>query len=338
MVDQTNKYERNFEQQGQLKRPGRIDLRIFQYLANCGDGYPGLQYAIHKLLGESLFPRFVIEGCVYDGSSTLSAGYIMYAGKVVKVSQQTWLTVNNSEFLYINSAGNAQITAVEATAKANVMIYARDSGGVGKTVIFSYQDNELYIYDAVIRHNLDIDGTLDVAGVADFHENVDMNANQVKAVADPTAAQDAVTRTYLRNFMPVGTILMYKGVGWVNNVSMVGWYKCDGDNGTPDLVNKFIRSEASSGNEGGSDDAVVVQHNHGGSVADGGVHTHNLKVSDSTPPIAGVLDIGTGTFAWKFAETESSGNHDHAISNDGVSGVDANKPAYYSLIFIMRIS
>jgi len=178
MVDQTNKYERNFEQQGQLKRPGRIDLRIFQYLANCGDGYPGLQYAMHHVLGESLFPRFVIEGCVYDGSSTISSGYIMYAGKVVKVSQQTGLTVNNSEFLYINSAGNAQITAVEATAKAGVMIYARDSSGVGKTTIFSYQSNELYLYDAVVRHDINVNNNLDVGNnitVAGLVDGVDVS-------------------------------------------------------------------------------------------------------------------------------------------------------------------
>ncbi|MDR1997692.1 MAG: hypothetical protein LBQ83_05155, partial [Candidatus Margulisbacteria bacterium] len=44
--------------------------------------------------------------------------------------------------------------------------------------------------------------------------------------------------------LPVGTILMYNGSGWVNNSTLPGWYKCDGSNGTPNLVNKFVRGGA----------------------------------------------------------------------------------------------
>lgn len=44
----TNENERDFQDQGALKRPGRIDLRLFQNIDNAGDGHPGLQKALRN--------------------------------------------------------------------------------------------------------------------------------------------------------------------------------------------------------------------------------------------------------------------------------------------------
>ena len=93
----TNKYNRDFSQPTGLKRAGRIDLRLFQFAQNVGDGYGGLQYMIYKLIG-GLFHGFVVEGCEYNGSDTVSAGYVLHSGVVIQVASQN-KTLKQSIFL-----------------------------------------------------------------------------------------------------------------------------------------------------------------------------------------------------------------------------------------------
>ncbi|DAZ90958.1 TPA_asm: hypothetical protein ES702_05921 [Lokiarchaeia virus SkuldV3] len=107
---------------------------------------------------------------------------------------------------------------------------------------------------------------------------------------------------------------MYSGT-WIDNETIPGWYKCDGNNGTVNLVDKFVRGGITSGATGGSDDAVVVEH------------LHELKYN-TTVIVKGIVSV-IQTFPGLF-----SGNTELT----GVSGIGANKPAYYTLIFIQRIS
>ncbi|KKK49257.1 hypothetical protein LCGC14_3136890, partial [marine sediment metagenome] len=114
---------------------------------------------------------------------------------------------------------------------------------------------------------------------------------------------------------PIGYISMFNGT-WVDNVTISGWYKCDGNNGTVNLINKFVRGGTTAGAEGGSDDAVVVSHNH------------KVRYSGPASPVF-KLDITAST------GNKSSG---YLTDDEGVSGVNANIPTYYTLIFIQRIS
>ena len=70
--------------------------------------------------------------------------------------------------------------------------------------------------------------------------------------------------------------------------------------------------------ESGSDDAIVVSHGH------------NLKWNEA----------GAGIFLPERGAVSSSGVNEEGgiILSNGVSGVNKNIPAYYALIFIMRIS
>jgi len=114
--------------------------------------------------------------------------------------------------------------------------------------------------------------------------------------------------------MPIGTILMFSGT-FVNNITIIGWYICDGNNGTVNLINKFVRGGATSGATGGDDDAVVV------------AHTHKFKTT---------WQKGGGTT--QYAPDATGVFQAGLIENTGVSGVGKNIPAYYTLIFIQRIS
>jgi len=182
----SNKYERDFTAQGNLKRPGRIDLRIFQNVPNAGDGFGGIQYMLQGIIG-GLFSAFVIEDCEYNGSDAINAGYVCLNGQVVKVLSQN-KTVNNNEYLYVDEDGIVQTTSTESTALQNVIIYYRDGSGTGTDIRFFMSDNLLQVYDlllkndATINGNLVLDGTGNITGTLDVHSNIDLNNTDLKDV------------------------------------------------------------------------------------------------------------------------------------------------------------
>jgi len=202
----SNKYNRDMNDVSQQQRPGRFDPRILQYTQNAGDGIPGIQWMIHKILGMLLLPRFVIEGCSHSGG-TLNNGYIMWNGKVVKVEQQS-ISLSNDEWLYIDSSGIGHATGIESTAKAGVLI-AQDISGTPYDIRFRQTNNILNIYGLNIQANVDIlgdldvdgttnldntdvDGTLDVSGAVDFHENLDMNSKKITGLVAGTTSGDSM--------------------------------------------------------------------------------------------------------------------------------------------------
>ena len=380
----SNKYHRDFNSYGALKRPGRMDRILFQDIADCGDGFGGVQWMMLKAFGTLLFPRFVIEGCEYNGVDTMSNGYIMRSGVPIEVDEQA-IVVANGEFLYINENGVALTTAVQATAQAEAMVYERDALAVGYDIRFRLIDNVLKVFgldaqylrihhDVIIDEDVEIGGDLDMTDgeITDIKQidgggdpiivddEFNMNAHQISGLANPTALQDAVTLAYLRNmFMPVGAIIMYNGVGWVDNVTMVGWYECTLANvaqGVPDLIDKFIRASAASGAGGGADSVMLaanqipthttggrsaththsgttgnnsVAHNHTNRVGNqsashnpvvsGGAHMHEIEVWDSIFRDAAHAYPSKADVYKGKVDTETDGAHVHTVGNQSAS-------------------
>ena len=127
--------------------------------------------------------------------------------------------------------------------------------------------------------------------------------------------------------VPVGGIIMYSGTQTELN-ALTNWKLCDGNNGTPNLKDKFVigADQYSSGwktnvtgsltPDGGSKDAVVVQHNHT-YVTKGGAYTGDSHTEQSN--------------TWRLESTVNTGD-------SGESGTNKNLPPYYALAYIMRIS
>ena len=129
-----------------------------------------------------------------------------------------------------------------------------------------------------------------------------------------------------------GMIMMFTG-----STAPTGWALCDGTNGTPDLRDRFVvgtGSTYSSGNTGGSADAVIPSHTH--SVTDPG-HSHNIGLIYSYQ--------SSGTFNPQYSKNTSyvatgstySATTGISISSTGVSATNANLPPYYALAFIMKL-
>ena len=154
--------------------------------------------------------------------------------------------------------------------------------------------------------------------------------------------------------VPVGGIIMWSGA--TNNIPS-GWALCDGNNGTPNLQDKFIVGAGSSyavAATGGSADATLVSHSHTTNstieenssntkdltgdvrrISEGyrsqgtasGIHTkvndgnNNITGSSSTSPVAGFTTDVT---------------HRHGTDTQGSSATNANLPPYYALAYIIK--
>jgi len=178
----------------------------------------------------------------------------------------------------------------------------------------------------------------------------------------------AKCETSLTNaLVPVGGIIMYFGTE--SNIP-TNWNLCNGQNGTPDLRNKFVIAAddynttpnpdrwetsvtGSATQSGGSKDAIVVDHEHTTTVTDDG-HNHGISQTDHNHSYStnqgtgggvggGGADTGsTGKSTGGASANISINNATTGITVDvaaaGSSGTNANLPPYFALAYIMRAS
>jgi hypothetical protein len=183
-----------------------------------------------------------------------------------------------------------------------------------------------------------------------------------------TDASDVVIQTYDNLYgiigvapspptpTPAGVIVLWSGsIGSIP----AGWVLCNGNNGTPDLRNRFIVGAGSTyavDATGGSADAIVVSHNHTASsssaVTDAG-HNHIDGFANSANSSGGYGET-TGALGTKFVNDaffgNSTANHNltstsvtgisvattTTVNSSGNSGTNANLPPYYALCYIMK--
>jgi hypothetical protein len=139
--------------------------------------------------------------------------------------------------------------------------------------------------------------------------------------------------------IPSGGIILWSGsIGSIP----AGYVLCNGNNGTPDLRDRFVVGAGSTyavDATGGSANAVVVSHTHTATsvVTDPG-HSHGNR-GNSSP---GTGDFNTnlldaGNPSGEATTTETTGITVATTNTSaGVSGTNANLPPYYALCYIMK--
>jgi hypothetical protein len=147
--------------------------------------------------------------------------------------------------------------------------------------------------------------------------------------------------------IPSGVIVM-----WSGSIAAIpsGWFICDGNNGTPNLRDRFVIGAGSSyavGGTGGSKDAAVIAHTHTASTNSAGSHNHNVGIYRSSREATGLGLGGDAGFRDRVGifpgldlttDTSSAGTHSHTVTvnSAGSSGTNANLPPYYALAYIMK--
>jgi hypothetical protein len=164
----------------------------------------------------------------------------------------------------------------------------------------------------------------------------------------------ALQTTVNENLLPIGTILMYDGSNWTDNVTLKGWYACVAANsgqGCPDLSNLFIKggNKGTKGTDygtttGNSSHQVtlgssnlpphthsIAEHGHTASTGSaGGTHNHGMThahefdiaddgaTEDNMPERGQEDDIrGTGTTAPFTGNTADTNiDHTHTVTVD----------------------
>jgi hypothetical protein len=198
-------------------------------------------------------------------------------------------------------------------------------------------------------------------------EKADIGVSYTKAETEARLATKADVAD-LSMAVPTGVITL-----WSGGVVPDGWALCDGTNGTPNLLDRFVVGAGSiygADTTGGSADAIAISHSHTASTNNTGNHTHSVSGSaasagshtHSYTKQAGSTKVDTNGMAGAASypissaggTTGSGGAHTHSISGTaaskgahthtvtvasaGSSGTGKNLPPYYALAYIMKIT
>lgn len=191
-----------------------------------------------------------------------------------------------------------------------------------------------------------------IEGLGVFAENMVFKQAQYKSdyfLDDVDNSSKLASTEWVNKLLPKGTIVMFNGL--VADIPK-NWAICDGSNGTPNLIDKFIKAGTSAGQTGGDNEITLTvdnlpSHTHivqSGSIttSTNGGHSHTY-----TQPVMGQSDNANDrnvVESTTSGTTSSAGEHSHTVDVSGItlSSVGNNvpikiEPLYYSLIFIMKI-
>jgi hypothetical protein len=168
------------------------------------------------------------------------------------------------------------------------------------------------------------------------------------ATGQPMLASDILNLT----FFPKGAILTFSSEAW--NVASTEfkniWKICNGQNGTPNLVGRFLRGGESSNftTPGGADSQTVAvplpKHNHR--------HTHSNHQGEFNCTYINVINPSGVFTAYGNGSEEGTGHHnggrvvmnaDHSYDETSAGVDNANitvptVPSYYTVIYIMKVA
>ena len=187
-----------------------------------------------------------------------------------------------------------------------------------------------------------------------------------EAIGDNVLDAGSLTTNLTNSFVPVGGIIMWSGTVAAAE-ALTNWAICDGDNGTPDLRDRFVLgvgsssnpSTANKGDDAGSNsiqltEGQMPQHNHdfndpghGHGITDNG-HFHTTLDGVGRASYAEPRNVGVGS----DGNVNNTGNTDTKTTgitiNGNTTGITIQpkgngesidiRSKYLALCYIMRIT
>jgi microcystin-dependent protein len=234
------------------------------------------------------------------------------------------------------------------------------SPSAGNTHI-PYVNNWNYISGAGVIFRRFLDGAYTERMRIDYSTgNVGIGTN------NPSETLEVIGNVKAQSFIGQGALVRGMIIMWSGAINAIpnGWALCNGQNGTPDLRDRFVVATGSTynpGNTGGQDSVTLSAnqmpaHSHSGTTSQAGNHQHRIEGTDAEGltsrkrTITGTttVDMGWGggrnadpnDVQWRgHVNTDTTGGHSHSFSTDSVGGNAAheNRPRYYALAFIMKL-
>ena len=187
------------------------------------------------------------------------------------------------------------------------------------------------------------------------HDASDINSGILSILRGGTGVSnlDALKAALNVAELPSGIILLWSGA---STTIPSGWVLCNGSNGTPNLIDRFIVGAGSTyavGATGGSDTVTLTtaqmpSHKHSFS---GSSHSHTLsgtasgtlRGSDPTGGAGGkyitnnAYNYDTISISLNLSGTTNSVTTSGTIGNTGSGQAHENRPPYYALCYIMKL-
>jgi len=199
--------------------------------------------------------------------------------------------------------------------------------------------------------NANVTGSVTAASVT---ASGTVTAEQLTSTDDANITGTVTAGDFVGNgIIPIGGIIMWSGT---DAAVPSNWNLCDGTNGTPNLVDRFIVGRGSAyaaDSTGGQTDAIIPTHTH---TATGGSHGHPVRHSTQTSnavtadSAGGYIVDGTGTQDFSANNGAPNSTNGDQIGQSGSLTLTAatpvgsedvagkNLPPYYAIAYIMRIS
>ena len=155
--------------------------------------------------------------------------------------------------------------------------------------------------------------------------------------------------------IPKGGVIIYSGAWNFDSTglgieSLKGWALCNGNNGTPDLKDRFVMSANTSpdlNTTGGSNFYTLSvsnlpSHTHSFTTNKTGNHSHNIRAGwygGTTPIVHDKFARSDSVGERTPITTETTGAHSHSGRTDSTGGGNSidNRPSFIRLAYIMKL-
>ncbi|MEA5622219.1 hypothetical protein [Nostoc sp. UHCC 0251] len=241
---------------------------------------------------------------------------------------------SNEDLIFVLSNVKSSLPS----GQGQIRVYYKDIPGYAD----GYQILNLYKTHLIERNKKigigkipDPNTELDVKGSISATQNLKIGGeiSSKTVVAESLVGQGAAVK---------GMIVMWYGES--NNVPK-GWAICDGNNGTPDLRDRFVIGAGNNqkGFTGGSSSVILTidnmpSHKHSGITNESGRHNHKYNTAVLSQQDH---DKDDELWSWKYEDkyTEHGGEHQHSFETDERGNGQSFDilPPYIALFFIMKL-